>query len=264
MKNNIVLPNTYSQELWEKTRNKDHKKYIGKPYLSWSQIESFNSRSGFNTGLKGVYEYILKYFSGETWSDMGWAQFGSEAEAYITLHDKDVNKINSTDLQYLESSKENFSPDEKKVLEMIKPLGVFQDEICYYVEDLDIIVLGYIDDRSRKRKGKIKLIRDYKTKSKNSKKDLHSPKKYQIELYVLGLQQRGLEVEAAEYCIVERFGGRECMLGGGRDVLSVGDNIWYEPYNISSDRLAETQKMITDTAKEISSLYKTYLKFSEK
>lgn len=262
MESGILLPNTYSQELWEKSKVKDHKKYIGKPYLSWSQIESFNDSKGFNTGLNGSYEYMLKYFSGEKWPDMGWAQFGSEAEAYITLRGKNTDKLDTYDAECLKSAINNFNDDEKEVLERIKPLGVFQDEICYYVEELDIIVLGYIDDRNRPRNGVIKNLRDYKTKSQSSKKDLHLPKKYQIELYTLGLRQRGLEVESAEYCIIERLGGRECMQGGGREVLKVGNNVWYEPYkNLTEDRLAKTHEMIVSTAKEISSLYKTYTKF---
>lgn len=260
MKHTITLPNTYSEGMWAKSKVKNHKKYIGKPYLSWSQIESFKDKSGFNTGLKGAYEYMQKYFSGQRWDDMGWAQFGSEAEAYITLRDKDITKLDEYDAQCLTDAMENFSAEEKATLEKIKPLGVFQEEICYYVEELDIVVVGYIDDRSRTVKGKVKLLRDYKTKSEGSKKDLHLPKKYQIELYVLGLRQKGIEVEAAEYCIIERLGGKECMNGGGRGVLTVGNRIWYEPYNLTEERLVETHQMIVETATYISSLYSTYLK----
>lgn len=260
MEHTINLPNVYSEKMWAKSKVKAHKKYIGKPYLSWSQIESFNDKSGFNTSLKGAYEYMLKYFSGQRWPDMGWAQFGSEAEAYITVRDKDPEKLDEYDKECLETAMLNFSDEEKATLEKIKPLGVFQEEICYYVEELDIIILGYIDDRSRTRNKKVKMLRDYKTKSESSKKDLHLPKKYQIELYVLGLRQKGLEVEAAEYCVVERLGGRECMQGGGRKVLTVGKRIWYEPYKLTEERLVETHQMIVETATKISSMYNTYLK----
>ena len=153
----------------------------------------------------------------------------------------------------------NFSEKEKTVLNTIEPLGIFQDEICYYVEELDIIVLGYIDDRTQEDSyGNIDLLRDYKSKSESSKKDLHLDKKYQIELYILGLRQRGLNVLGAEYCIIERFGGRECMNGGGRESLSVGDRIWYEPYSWTEERLKQTHQMIIDTAIRISSLKNTY------
>lgn len=260
-KQEINLPQTYTKEVWERTKNPHNKKFIGKSYVSWSQIESFNDKSGFNTGLKGEFEYLRKYFTGEKYPDMGWGRFGSEAEAYITVRDTDPSKLDAFDKECVESAEKLFSDKEKDVLKKIKPLGVFQDEICYYVEELDVIVLGYIDDRSRPRNGKVKMLRDYKTKSKSSKKDLHLPKKHQIEIYVLGLKQRGLEVENTEYCIVERLGGAECMRGGGREVLKVGETIWYEPYEIKEGRLEETHEMIVTTVKRISSLYTTYNKY---
>jgi hypothetical protein len=260
-KNQTVLPKIYTQEIWERYKNPHNKKYIGKHYISWSQIESFNDKSGFNTGLLGEFEYILGYFLGIKFPDLGWGDFGSEAEAYITLRDKDVNTLEESDKNYLLAAQKNFTPREKETLEKIKPLGIFQDEICYYVEELDVIVLGYTDDRTPEINGKIiKLLRDYKTKSQSSKKDLHLDKKHQIELYVLGYRQQGLEVENAEYCIIERLGGKECFNGGGRESLSVGKEIWYEPYSWDEERLKDTHKMIVETVKKISSLYSTYLK----
>ena len=104
------------------------------------------------------------------------------------------------------------------------------------------------------------LLRDYKTKSESSKKDLHKPEKHQIEIYIWGLKQKGLIVKEAEYCIIERLGGYQCMQGGGREALTVGKKIWYEPYSWDEKRLKETEKLVKNTIKEISSLYKTYLK----
>ena len=257
----INLPQIYTEEIWARSKNPHNKQFIGKPYVSWSQIETFNDKEGFNTGLKGEFEYMRKYFSKEKYPDMGWGQFGSEAEAYITVRDTDPKKLDDFDRECVEAAKRNFSAEEKATLEKIEPLGVFQDEICYYIEELDVIVLGYIDDRNRPRNGKVKLLRDYKTKSKNSKKDLHLPKKHQIEIYVLGLKQRGLEVQNTEYCIVERLGGGECMRGGGRDVLKVGNEIWYEPYEIKEGRLEETHNMLVESIQRISRLYTSYQKF---
>jgi hypothetical protein len=51
------------------------------------------------------------------------------------------------------------------------------------------------------------------------------------------------------------------MQGGGREVLTVGDRIWYEPYSWTEKRLIQTHEMIVDTAKRISSLKTTYDKF---
>lgn len=259
----LILPGLYTEEIWKRGgSNLKHKKFIGKSYVSWSTCESFNDKSGFNTGLLGEFEWTLNKLTDIKFPDMGWGQFGSEVEAYVTLKNfKNLSKIELKVQKELEEAFKNFSEKEKEILNKITPLGVFQTEICYYIKELDIIVLGYIDDHSPILNGKIKMLRDYKTKSESSKKDLHLNKKYQIELYILGLRQQGYEVETAEYCIIERFGGMECMQGGGREVLKVGNRIWYEPYLWTEQRLKETHQMIIDTAKRISSIKNTYDKY---
>lgn len=259
----IILPGIYTIDIWKRGgSNPKHKKFIGKYYISWSSCESFNDKSGFNTGLVGEFEYILNKFCNTKFPDLGWGDFGSETEAYITLRDqKDLSNIEEKVLKEFNNSLINFTDKEKAVLNSIIPLGVYQTEICYYIEELDIIVLGYIDDHSIVRKNIIALLRDYKTKSEASKKDLHDAKKHQIELYVLGLRQQGYEVLNAEYCIIERFGGKECMNGGGRHSLSIGNRVWYEKYSWDEERLKVTHQMIIDTAKRVSSLYSTYIKY---
>lgn len=243
----IELPRIYTRDKWAENKIPEHKKYIGKQYISWSQIESYNDKSGFNTGFDGDLEYILSYFSGFTFPDMGWGDFGTQVENYITER-KDGDK---------------FSDEEKEVLEKITPLGVYQKEICLYIEELDVIVLGFIDDMSPIIESTVKIVRDYKTKSESSKKDLHLDKKHQLEIYVLYLKQQGVTVKNAEYCIIERLGGYQCMQGGGRDVLKVGKRIWYEPYNKALDekRLIQTKKLLISTIKDISETYKIYNKF---
>lgn len=265
MSSKINIPSIYTEEVWKRGGSKkEHKKYIGLPYVSWSQVESFNDKAGFNTGLLGEFEYLLGRFSKIEFPDMGWGQFGSETEAYITLRKLSKAKLDKLEVKIQEelaAALRNFSEREKVILDGIEFLGVFQDEICYYVEELNVIVLGYIDDRTPEKGAKVKMLRDYKTKSESSKKDLHDDKKHQIELYILGLKQRGLEVQNAEYCIIERLGGRECMGGGGREALSIGDRVWYEPYSWDEERLKVTHQMIIDTVIRISSLYTTYEKY---
>ncbi len=217
----------------------DDERFKGKPMISWSQIETWNSKSGFNTGMLGFQEYILKYFVGASFPDMGWGTFGTETEGYIC------------EKQYADK----FNDKEKEVLDAITPLGVFQQEGL--IDFGEFVVLLYIDDMSPD----FKKLRDYKTKSESSKKDLHKPEKHQLEIYSLWIQQeKGFLPEEIEYCVIERLGGKECMAGGGRDVLSIGERVWYEPYNITPERLEETKALIINSVREISSFYKTYLK----
>ena len=242
MANKLVLPKTLKRELWEKLgSNPEWEKHIGKPMVSWSQIEVFNDKKGFNTGLLGMFEYFRKYFLGETYPDMGWGTFGTEAQEYIQER-KHSNK---------------FTPAEKEVLETIEPLDIFEQPVI--LDFGTFIVLGFIDGLSED----WTKMRDIKTKSESSKKDLFTGKKHQLELYSLFVEQEKGFLPECEYVIVEREGGRACMMGGGRDVLTVGERVWYEPYKITKARLAETKKLVKSTVKEISNYYQVFLKLNE-
>lgn len=258
----INLPNLYSQELWERGgKNKRNKKYIGLPYISWSQLETFISEKGFNTGLKGKYEYMRKYFLKEKYEDMGWGAHGKSVEAYICLRNK-KRGLSDDDKLDLEWAKKHFTQEGKELLKTIKPLGIFQYEICLYIEELNCIVLGYIDDMTKPdENNKIKTLRDYKTKSESSKKDLHKDNKHQLEIYTMALNQYGYIVENAEYVIIDRSGGRECMQGGGKEALNIGSQIWVEPYDknrLEQERLLTTKNLIIDSIKEISEYYDVF------
>lgn len=254
----IILPRTYTKEVWERGgERKEHEKYIGKYYISWSQVESVRGSSGFNTSLRGDYEYIRSYFYGEKYPDMGWATYGIHFESYITLRNK-KDRTDEEEKEFQESSS-SFNAEEKKVLDTIEPLGVYQYEICFYIEELDIIVLGYLDDMTPPVNGVVELLRDYKTKSKSTMEDLKNPDKYQLELYISALKQIGLTVKSAEYFVSERLGGRECMMGGGREVLTVGNNTWRIPRQWNDERLQTTKNIVIDSVKKISKLYESYL-----
>ena len=239
-KMSLELPKKYSREQWKRGGSRpEHEKFIGMPVTSWSQVESWTAKKGFNTGMAGNKEYMIRYFLGERFPDMGWGQFGNEVEDCVTNGDCDP-----------------FDDEEMIILRDVKPLGIFQDEIV--VDFGDFCLLGYIDDRTEEKDGIVEIVRDYKTKSKSSKADLHDPKKLQLELYILGLQQRGLEVKRAEYLIIERLGGRECMNGGGRESLTVGNNIWKEKYLFSQKSIERAESIVRETVKEISDYYKIF------
>ena len=246
----IKLPKSYKG---------DKKEFQGKPMVSWSQIETFIGTRGFNTGLPGMHEYMRKYFLGETYPDKGWGQFGNEAEAWITIRDVDPKTIKDEKLRKeLEGAHKNFTAEEKAVLEKITPLGNFQHEAV--IDFGDFVLLGYLDDATED----FLTIRDYKTKSEGTMKKLVTPKTYQLEVYGLYVQKMlGITPEKYEYCVIERLGGGPCMKGGGRDVLSVGERIWYLEKEVTPERLKETEKLIIDTVKQISAYYKTFLKYNK-
>ena len=238
----MKLPKTYSESTWERGgKIKAHKKHVGKPMISWSQVETWFSKRGFNTGKLGQHEYFLKYFFGESFPDKGWGEFGNQTEDYICE----------------KKGSDNFSEAEKAVLDGIKPLGVFQREIV--IDFGEFVLLGYIDDMSKPVKKVVDTVRDYKTKSESSKKDLHKPDKLQLPLYVGGLQQEGITVKRAEYVVIERLGGKECMMGGGREALSIGERVWVEEFHFTDDMIEEAFSKVRTAAKEISEHYEVFL-----
>ena len=211
----------------------------GKPYISYSQVKAWNDKKGFNTGYLGRYEYMLSYFFGEDWPDAGWAQFGQEVEDYI------CERKNAA----------AFSEAEKKVLNTIVPLGTFQKEIK--IDFGDFYLLGYIDDAT----SDLMYLRDYKTCSENSSKQYYTPEYKQLDIYAMWVkQQTGKYPERMEVVMVEREGN--CFRGGGRNVLSVKNEVWYHPRTTSEERQAELKDYIRKTAEDISKHYQAFLKIT--
>ena len=57
---------------------------------------------------------------------------------------------------------------------------------------------------------------------------------------------------------IERLGGRACMNGGGRESLTVGNNIWKEKYLFSQKSIERAESIVRETVKEISDYYKIF------
>lgn len=234
--------NIFTKKDWEQLGKLKHaKKWIGLPRVSWSQIETFNDSKGFNTGLLGRWEWMRNKLLGEEYKDMGWGDFGSEVQEYVQER----------------KHAEKFSPEEKQTLDIIKPLDIYEQPVVLNINN--VIVTGYIDDMSKD----WKKIRDFKTKSENSMKDLFSGKKYQMELYSLFvLQEKGF-LPKCSYVIIEREGGAECMRGGGRECLKVGKRVWYEDYPISEERLGDTKKLVIKTSEEMQKIIEVFNKINK-
>lgn len=280
----IILPRVYTKEVWERNgKVAEHKKYIGMFYISWSQMSTYSGKTGFSTGLLGRMEYIRSYFFGEEYEDEGYAQHGLEVEAFICyngLTKARFNKLADNDKSDFERAKARLSKEELLRLKNIKPLGVFQKEIIYKFPDMPVILMGFSDDLSphTKKNPVIEVLRDYKTKSEKSKKDLHKPETMQLELYKLGLEQDGYEVRSAEYCVIERvwkedFKAFQSAGSGESDPqlkidaklehLRVGERVWYEPYDRINDpeRLQHCVDTCVEIVKQLAEDYRVYLKY---
>jgi hypothetical protein len=229
--------------------------------ISWSQVETWIGKRGFNTGLPGFHEYMRKYFMGETYPDMGWGQYGSEMESYITLRNAPkevIDALDANDRTNYEECMRNFTKEEKEFLSQIEPLGNYQTEII--IDFGDFILLGYMDDHT----DDFLHLRDYKSKSASTRLSLSKPDNYQLDVYALYCHKElGILPQRAEYLVVERLGGGECMRGEGRKALKVGKNIWSIDREISIPRLEETESIIRETAYDIANYWKTFQKFNK-
>lgn len=220
MKDTIQLPKT----------NKE-----GKPKISYSQYQSWNDLKSFNLGVDGKYEYMAKYFLGCNYKDKGWAEFGNDVEAYITLGEKS----------------EKFNEKELFTLDKIQTLGNFQVE--GEIDFGDFVLQLFIDDTLPD----FKKIRDYKTASVNSKAKYYKDTYVQLDIYAKWVLQKYGFIPEAEVCIIERLGN--CMHGGGRSKLSVGNSIWYNPVVCTEERMNVLEQDIRRVVHEISDHYKMYL-----
>lgn len=212
----------------------------GKYYLSYSQISTWASLKGFNTGRPGYQEFIRSYFFGEEHGDeQGWAQFGSEVEDYICAR----------------KGAENFTEDERKVLETIEPLGLFQHEIMIPFDGF--YLKGFIDDA----KPDFSKLRDYKTASEKSSQKYYGEDYKQLDIYALHVYKQNGFIPDIEVCVIEREGNP--FRGGGRSVLKVKEKVWYIPRTTDGIKLQKLQEYIIKTAQEISECYKIYLNLNK-
>lgn len=254
MSKGIVLPKTLED---------------GTPYVSYSQIKNWNSLKSFNLKIPGNLEYIMEYFFGEKFGDMGWAEFGQDVENYICYRDFSEEQIKELDAQVLANNKKygkdeklisaslaSFTEEEKKIMNTIEPLGVFQQEAI--IDFGRFKLLGYIDDMSKD----ITHIRDYKSASDNSRKQYYEDDYYQTDIYAMWVKQETKKLpEKTDVVIVERAGN--CFRGGGRSVLSVKGQVWYHERQINVERQIYLKKYIEKTVKEISDCYKVFLKLNK-
>lgn len=238
----IELPHIFTKETWKKYGSLPvAKDWIGLPRTSWSQVETFKSRKSFNLGKAGWIEWTRSKLLQEEYPDAGWGLFGNQVQEYIQER----------------KHKSKFNKEEKKVLDTIKPLDIFEKPMVINING--VVVVGYIDDLSADWKEMV----DYKTKSESSKKDLFTGEKHQGELYSLFVKQEKGFLPKFRYVIIERIGGAECYRGGGRECLTVGKRVWYEDYPISESRLEETTTLITEVTEKMSDIYKVFKKLNK-
>lgn len=199
----------------------------GKPYISYSQINSF---------LRDRKEFIKSYFYGQP------IQF----TAYIDHGGKVGRALETNDFSA-------FDKDEQKTLKKVKRLDIFEKEIA--VDYGDFYLKGFIDTIDKK----YTELCDYKVGTEKKIAEYQDPKYVQTVLYAKGIQQEtGKLPKKTGVILIERTGN--AFRG---EELKIGKQIWEIPLEISQKRIKFADELVRDTANEISKYYKTFLKMNK-
>jgi hypothetical protein len=212
----------------------------GTPYMSYSQYTLWKDTDSFNLKTLGKTEYMIQYFFGKDFGDQGWAQFGTEVEDYICNRE----------------SAQAFSDSERETLEKVIPLGNYQVDL--FVDMGGFSLKCYIDDSTPD----LKILRDYKTGSKNSVQKYYKEDYDQVDLYAGAVKRStGVMPELIQVVMVERKGN--CMFGGGREKLTVGNEIWNIERTVDPKKVEAVENRVIEAAKEISKYYGVFLKLNK-
>ena len=207
--------------------------------ISYSQVSSWNEVKGYNTKMLGKKEYILKYFLGVEFDDVGFGEFGTKVGESLE-----------------NNSFTEFSPEETKTLKKVNRLDLFERKVKIDFKEEGFYLYGYIDTCTED----LMHIKDYKTASENSKKKYSTDGYFQLDIYALGVfEETGKYPEKMDVEIIERKGN---AFRGGLSALSIGTDIWIIDRKVIPQRLKEIKSNILKTAKEISGYYSIYQKLN--
>lgn len=198
----------------------------GKPYLSYSQIQSF---------LYNKADFMKSYF-------FNWP---IEFTAYIDFGSKLGKAIEKNDFS-------EFSDEEKETLIKIPRYDEFETEIK--LDMGDFFVKGFIDSNT----SDLKHLIDYKSGTAKKVSDYKKATYIQPHIYCLGIEQaHGTLPESFKVILVERLGN--AFKG---EELKLGKEIIYIDVDISERRLQEAKELIYKTAEEISEYYSVFQKLN--
>jgi hypothetical protein len=188
------------------------------------------SNSQFDKWIESPRKYIRRYFFNEEDIDVGYMAFGTKVGT--ALEEGDFN---------------GFTTKERKTLNKVTRLDQFEKEI--YLDFENFCVVCYIDTNNMPPT----LLIDYKTGDK-SKKEKYSSEKYkQLVIYAAAIKQKYGKLPKCRVELIERLGN--AFKG---EELSVGDNVWKIPQQITMKRVKEVKQELVEVVTEVSEYYRLY------
>lgn len=242
-KNKIILPKTLQQKdidfLTQGKGNPEWEKFIGKPKISYSDINLFLDSTYSSNPIR---DYVLQQFlKVPSVIHSSFGEFGHAMEDYICKRENNYG----------------FTEPELKVLEQIEPLGTYQTG--FLIDFNDFSLVGLTDDMCFEDCNE-KVIRDYKSASESSYLKRYADKKNNLQLNIYALEwmeNKGIIPHRMELVTVERKGNPFKS-----EKLTVGENIWTKEYIVTKEELLILKQQIIDTVNLISEYYKIFTKIN--
>lgn len=232
---NITLPRVYDNP----HQNEKFEKHVGKPKVSYSQIDSWNSPL-----YKG--RYIASYFLGIEDTGNVFSDFGSAIGEWFEHGEDRTGKLSESDLEVLQKIGRPGGCEYEREIVVARPLGY--------------VIQGFIDrarkDKWEKEHEQLEVI-DFKTGNIEKKSDFYASDEYQqTTLYTYAAIEEGEDVIYSGVVMLGRKGNgmEKSPLRLSGEVLTIDT-----PY--SEARAKEFFKKVDNTVKEINEYFKFYNKY---
>ena len=237
---------------------------IPKQYKGWNVV-SYSKLSSFDTGCK--YAYYLQRIKKIKGKDSIWSYLGSVVHDIIedlqndqiTIEEakkKFIEKMNDADKVDLTFPKENMKDNYVKAilhyLDRYKKIDLpvkTELKMFYPIPEKKIVLIGYLDLVIKHDEG-VYEIRDYKTSTKYSQKELKKKSK-QLMLYALGFKHQGakevkITYDMLKYAKIKREGSkRSRTVQRHKLALQIKDWLLEELIDYYNDEFIANEVLIT-------------------
>ena len=234
---NLILPRKYDD------KSGKYPEHHGKNKLSYSQINSWKDP-------KYSHDYIKQYFTGIEIPSGVYANYGSACGTFI-------EGIGTQNMECHNEYKHLLSEYDRDVLtnNIEYPNNTAYEDLIV-LDCGDFVIEGFID-RSIYLNDKKLIVEDIKTGSVKNKSGFYKSDDYkQTNLYSYAKEKEGYIIEDCRVIMFDRAGNNS-----EKSPIRLTGKVEIIPTYYNREKFEEWLKNVSKVAKEISDVYKTYLKY---
>lgn len=225
----IELPSVLTEETWFYKDNEDIlKKFLGKPYISYSTETSFTEY---------FEDFVKQKLAKIKLPSSVYAEFGSWAGEYVETGEKVL------DTDFGGSDNLDLIPREEG--------AVYERPVV--IDYGDFFLIGFIDI-FKEENGLVSIV-DLKTGGKNKEAKYKSDDYIQVLLYAYAVEEEGYKIGECGVYFCRRTGSHF------KPPLTLSEEQFFIPIEYNRKKAEKAVKKVEQTAKKISDLYKTYKRF---